>query len=236
MQRRTTGGLISALTLAGLSTFLGGSAGAVGPCGSTLVSGDDNRIGNLVFADLDGDAAFEPADGESGLPGVTVELWADLDGDGIFEPGSDDGSAACVATTDADGRYHFSPTSSGNWFVAVPIAPAGTESSDGATTDATTDNVDDGAPTTGYAAVSAVLALDLSDDQPLGEAAPGAASGSDELAADADGGPVYDRDSNLTIDFGFQPLVVPPTSPSTTTPSTTTPSTTSPSTTAPSTT
>ncbi len=235
MQRRTTGGLITALALTGLTTALSGPAAAVGPCGSGLVSGDDNRIGNLVFADLDGDGAFEPAAGETGIAGVTVELFADLDGDASFEPNGDDGAAVCVATTDAEGRYHFSPTTSGDWFVAVPIAPAGTESSAGATVDATTDNVDDGTPAAGYAAVSGVLALDLSTDQPLGEAAPGATAGTDEAAADLDGGAIADRDSNLTIDFGFETLTIPPTSPSTTTPSTTTP-TTAPSTTAPSTT
>ena len=182
---------------------------AEGPCGVPIYSGDVNRVGNLVFVDSDDDGDFEPADGEAGLSGVTVELWDDVDFDGVFEPTGDDaGGLECTTTTNASGNYWFHDVASGIYFVAVSDGvPADHQSSTGANTDSVTDNTDDGVPSAGYAAVSG--AFTLNGNQPTGEAEPGDAPGTDESAADAATVLTSDPDSNLTIDFGFSQLPAP---------------------------
>ncbi len=181
---------------------------AAGPCGVPAFSGDANRIGNLVFLDTDDDGSFEPADGESGLAGVGLELWNDVDLDGAFEPTGDDLTGlACSTSTDATGHYWFHDVASGSYFVAVSGGvPAGHVSSTGATVDAITDNRDDGGPVGSYPAVTGVLAIDVASPQPTGETSPGGAAGADETAANAATVTFPDTDSNLTIDLGFAPV------------------------------
>ncbi|MEZ5327484.1 MAG: SdrD B-like domain-containing protein [Verrucomicrobiales bacterium] len=78
-------------------------------------TGDDNVIGA----------------GDTGLTGVTVELWADTDGNGTPD------SLVASTTTDADGNYSFTGVAPGD-YVVVETDPAGATSvtdTEGAATD-----------------------------------------------------------------------------------------------------
>ncbi len=199
---RPTAALAIAASVLGAA---GGAASAEGPCGTSLLSGDTTRIGNQVFQDVDNDGLFD-AD-ESGIAGVGIGLWLDVDGDGQFEPGGDDGAAVCSTTTDAAGQYWFHDVASGSYFVAVTGGvPGGHESSTATNSDATVDNNDNGAPGAGLLSVAGPISVSSDDDQPRGEALPGAAAGSDEALADDATVRAADGNSNLTFDFGFAPV------------------------------
>lgn len=178
------------------------SANAQG-CGGTGSSGPTVRVGNAVFVDTNDDGVFDAT--ESGVDGVTVELWLDVDDDGVFEPGADDGAVVCTTTTSGGGNYWFHDVDPDQYFVAIPTAPAGHVSSTGVNNTAGTDNVDDGAPLGSYAAVSA--SVDLVGALPTGETAPDGTT-DDEAAAEAATAPdtFLDAESDLTIDFGFAPI------------------------------
>ncbi|NOZ71341.1 MAG: DUF11 domain-containing protein [Chloroflexi bacterium] len=75
-----------------------------------VFSGQDNYggiIGNQVWYDVDGDGVFEPADGDVGVEGVTVEL---RDGQGQLLD---------VTTTGASGDYVFTSLPAGDYQVSV---------------------------------------------------------------------------------------------------------------------
>lgn len=199
---RPTAALAIAASVLGAA---GGTASAEGPCGTPLLSGDTTRIGNQVFLDADDNGLFDSGDTE--LAGVNVGLWLDVDGDGTFEPGADDGNALCSTTTDAQGQYWFTEVASGSYFVAVTGGvPSGHVSSTSTTADPAIDNNDNGAAAAGLLSVSGPISVSSDDNQPTGEAAPGAATGADEAAANAANDHVADANSNLTFDFGFAPV------------------------------
>ena len=68
--------------------------------------GVDNsgKIGDTVFADVNGDGTQQA--GEPGLGGVTVNLYLDADGDGVINLGAGD-TLLETQVTDANGFYSF---------------------------------------------------------------------------------------------------------------------------------
>ena len=87
---------------------------------------DAGAIGDLVFADDDGDGAPDP--GESGVAGITVRLYDDANGNGIVDAGE---PLLGVAVTDASGAYVITGLPAGDYVAAVddadPGLPAGYE-------------------------------------------------------------------------------------------------------------
>ncbi len=76
------------------------------------------RLGDYVWFDS-GPAQNHLQDGwESGIAGVTLELWAD-DGDGIFNPALDT-QTGLTQTTDGAGYYLFEGLLPGDYFVVIP--------------------------------------------------------------------------------------------------------------------
>ena len=71
----------------------------------------DRRGGTAGNGVQDGD--------EPGIGGVEVLLYADLDGDGAFEPGGDDGGPEGSTATDTDGTYLFSGLDDGRYFISI---------------------------------------------------------------------------------------------------------------------
>lgn len=74
--------------------------------GGTSIGDPDGRIGNQVWIEEDGDGLFNPADGDFGQPGVTVELYKD-------------GQPYSSTITGASGRYIFLKLPAGNYTVFV---------------------------------------------------------------------------------------------------------------------
>ncbi|MEN3943514.1 putative Ig domain-containing protein [Prosthecobacter sp. SYSU 5D2] len=78
-------------------------------------------LGNLVWVDMNNDGQRQS--GESGIPGLRVELWTP-GGDGIRDNGGgDDQKAAEDVITDATGRYQFVDLVPGSYYVRVPVPP-----------------------------------------------------------------------------------------------------------------
>ena len=71
------------------TSFTGGMAGA---------------IGNQFWLDVNANGVYEPGNGESGIAGVTVDLYWDVNGNGRVDPGE---PRVGSQTTDANGRYLF---------------------------------------------------------------------------------------------------------------------------------
>jgi len=73
------------------------------------------RIGDFVWNDVDGDGQ-QDGGAETGIPGVTVNLYTDLNGNGQI-----DGGDAVIATkvTDANGGYLFTGVPAGTYVVDV---------------------------------------------------------------------------------------------------------------------
>ncbi len=72
-----------------------------------------SSVGDLVFGDADGDGVFEPGAGESGIGGITVDLYADTDGDGTHE------TLVATVVTDGAGAYDFDNLGVGDYRVDV---------------------------------------------------------------------------------------------------------------------
>lgn len=68
----------------------------------------DGTIGNQLFIDKNENGRFDG--GDTGIAGVTVDLYRDLDGDGKVDPGS---QPIKSATTDQKGEYGFSQLMTG---------------------------------------------------------------------------------------------------------------------------
>ncbi len=85
--------------------------------GNDFIEEEYSSIGDLVWADLDGDGLFEPGDGEFGISNVTLELYLDVNSDGSFTEGTD--TLAGSAVTDASGVYTFSDLGAGDYIVTI---------------------------------------------------------------------------------------------------------------------
>lgn len=143
---------------------------------ATPTLGTPVRLGNLVWYDKNNNGLVDV--GESGIPGVIVQL---------FREGDDPTTATPIATdvTDANGFYLFENLQPGRYFVYLPIPPARYPASSTPTnsTDDGVDNDDNGIQATvGGAIRSPVVQLTIGG----------------ESTTDGD-----DANGNLTIDFGF---------------------------------
>ena len=77
------------------------------------------RIGNLVWNDLNNDGDYDSGT-ESGINGVTVNLYADTNADGDYDSGTD--VLQATTTTDANGEYSFSVGATGDYIVVLPAS------------------------------------------------------------------------------------------------------------------
>jgi protocatechuate 3,4-dioxygenase beta subunit len=163
------------------------------------------RLGNQVFLDGEqGDPGYNNGvfdAGETGISGVTVELWED-DGDGVFNP--DDDTLVDTTATDSEGNYSFGNLDDATpYFVAVEDVGTGYSSSGQSADPIAADNADDGAPGSDYASVSNPITLTIEgattgevDTVPTGDDAA-------DVEADAAGDDYPDNNSEMTVDFGF---------------------------------
>ncbi|MGB5294524.1 MAG: C25 family cysteine peptidase, partial [Thermoanaerobaculia bacterium] len=78
-------------------------------------SGGTGTIGDFVWHDADGDGVQDL--GESGIQGVTLELWLDVNGDGVITPVLD--NLVRNSVTDQNGEYQFSSLPDEEYVVRV---------------------------------------------------------------------------------------------------------------------
>ncbi len=182
-----------------------------------------NRIGNLVWLDgVVGDAGYangvaDAAESADGIAAVSLELYLDSISVGVLGAWDALDTLVATTTTDASGRYDFDDLDAGTYFVAIPAGQTGQTiggspvdlddlpSSPGqATASDGVDDVDDGAASGGFAALSGPVIL-ASAATPTDEAGDfsDTTAGAAETAANAVGGVHVDAASDLTIDFGF---------------------------------
>ncbi len=153
-------------------------------------------LGNLVFRDSNNNGVQDS--GETGIPGVRVELYEDTNANGSYDDGTDTAVGA-AQTTDASGNYVFDNLFPGEYLVLVPNSQFGvgqplagfvTSTGNDPAPDpdiAVVDGDDNGTLIAGIGVASAAITL---------------ASGT-EPTNDGD----TDSDSNLTLDFGFAPQI-----------------------------
>ncbi|RKZ45524.1 MAG: hypothetical protein DRQ41_00005, partial [Gammaproteobacteria bacterium] len=76
----------------------------------------DASIGDLVWHDLDGDGVYDSGDGETGIDGVTINLYRDENGNGVIDPTE----TTVFKTTDTvNGDYIFTDLAVGSYIVEV---------------------------------------------------------------------------------------------------------------------
>jgi hypothetical protein len=153
-------------------------------------------LGNLVWRDYDNSGTRQFS--EPGIDGVAVDLYLDRNHNGVFEPEGADAPRASQAFTTNGGQYKFCGLLPGGYFVrlaAVNFVTGGVlkdQLSSTVTSPAPNNDVDN-------------------DDNGLDAATPetaGLASGLITLAGGSEPDTPLDgddRNSNLTVDFGFYP-------------------------------
>ena len=145
------------------------------------------RVGNLVWSDTNNDGIKQSH--ESGISGVTVQLWT-TGANALRENGAgDDLKIGADVVTDINGNYVFTSVAPAtNYYVRVPYSPSLYIRTSGTpvATDNDLDNDNNGSQPGGPATsvMSMVFAL--------------TANGEPGSAADGD-----DANGNMTIDFGF---------------------------------
>ena len=143
-------------------------------------------LGNQVFADTNNNGLRDGS--EVGLDGVTVRLLTSA------------GSVLSTTTTAGGGFYRFDGLLADDYRVEV-VTPVGYQSStdiaSSADPDNNTDNDDNGVTVVGNAIRSGIITLGPTANEPTGET---------PLAASGQGGP--DDQGNMTVDFGFDQLVL----------------------------
>ena len=102
--------------------FQGGNKSVIGP-----ITADPSflaELGNYVWVDTNNNGLQD--DGNTGVNGVTVNLYSDVDGDGIAEPGGDDGAPVQTDVTSdlagVPGFYLFEDLLPGDYFVEFDTA------------------------------------------------------------------------------------------------------------------
>ncbi len=169
----------------------------VGPSTETINFANLNpmSLGDNVFRDVNNNGTKDG--GETGISGVTVELYSDTNANGVYNSGVD--TLVATDTTDGSGNYLFNDLLPGEYLVLIPISQFavaqplfGFESSlePAVAPDAdiiVVDGDDNGALIAGVGVASLAITL---------------ASGF-EPTDDGD----LDADSNLTLDFGFAPQI-----------------------------
>jgi uncharacterized repeat protein (TIGR01451 family) len=168
-------------------------------------------LGNRVFADVNGNGSLDV--GESGLDGVTLELWS-VGVDGVIGGGDDalvdidpfTAGLQSTVTSGSGGFYLFNRVISGTYYVVIPASQfqaggplAGLISSPGFGFDSTTDeDQDENGQDSLQPAVNGVSSIALivaAANAPVDDLELGPLSGQ------------ADASENLTLDFGF---IVPP--------------------------
>jgi uncharacterized repeat protein (TIGR01451 family) len=81
--------------------------------GYQSLSGGNGTLGGTLWHDADSDGY--QADPESGIQGVTINLWLDNNGDGVIDPGSD--NLVRSETTNANGDYRFLALPPGSYII-----------------------------------------------------------------------------------------------------------------------
>ncbi len=165
------------------------------------------RLGNQVW--LDEGAGDHENNGvydadETPIAGVDVELWRD-GGDATFDAGTGDDVYVGTTSTNGSGHYYFGHLAEGSYWAAVPSISGGgvLSSTNTSGPSLSLDGEDDGAPSGGYLSVSPLYALSI-DGAPSGELdGPGVTADDAEAAANTATGTYRDKDSYLTVDFGF---------------------------------
>jgi outer membrane protein assembly factor BamB len=94
----------------GSSGIIGGGAGAP--------TGTPGTLSGTVWQDLNKDKTINP--GEPGISGVKVDLFKDSNQNGSLDRTDE---LVATTTTDSDGNYSFTITSTGRYFVSVESAP-----------------------------------------------------------------------------------------------------------------
>jgi len=161
------------------------------------------RIGNLVWNDADNDGIADV--GESGIAGMTVELWQD---DATAGPSASD-TRVGVTVTSSTGEYEFTGLAAGNYYLILPDDAGRTGwnsvSTSVADANADVDNDDNGASvaavTNGPAGIASGV-VTLGAGEPTNETT---RSGS---GVDADNDTFTDSRSNYSVDFGFHQMRV----------------------------
>ena len=150
------------------------------------------ELGNKVWHDSDADGTIDG--GEPVVAGATVRLYVDADLDAV-----PDGAAIASSTTDLSGHYLFGHLTPGAYLVEVDnrtptIASVANPLADRPSTAVTStnpnddvDSDDNGSIQTPTGIRSGIVAL-TTGGEPTGE---------------VEGSLLADRDSNLTVDFGF---------------------------------
>ena len=167
-------------------------------------------IGSTVFADTNNNGLLDS--GETGISGVTVQLFDDANNeipvgaDGILGTADD---ALGGVTTNGDGNYIFTGLEPGQYQVKIPasnfaangaLENASLSSTDTTTTDNQTDNDDNGIQSfIGTEVTSPIITLSAGDEPTTAETSPG----------DLDDGSDDDANGDMTVDFGFvEPLSI----------------------------
>jgi uncharacterized repeat protein (TIGR01451 family) len=192
-------------------TDLATGAGANSPNGTTYdnltidfglieTNNVDCGLGSLVWHDANNDGLWES--GESGIAGVTVEVWSS------DETGALLGGAAVTSTvTDVSGIYAFYPLAPGMYRVRIPtnnfatgqaLAATNTSSTLQSGGDGNVDNNNNGMQAAaGQEVLSPVITLRRG-----GEAVDGTGP-YDESGPGANWDNLLDVNGNMTVDFGF---------------------------------
>lgn len=177
-------------------------------CGSELVG-----IGGTVFEDVGGSGAIEndgiQGEAEMGVSGVILELYRDVNED-LMITGSETTSIA-TTTTNSDGTYLFECLQAGKYQVRIPTsnftaALSGLPSSSIPTNemnDDDTDNDDNGMQLALMAEVISPIYMLMVDNEPNNNQEP--------LTPEQDGfnNSPRDKNTNTTVDFGFQTVPLP---------------------------
>ncbi len=141
-------------------------------------------LGSTLFYDSNDNGLLDM--GEEGIPEILIELY-DVDN-----------TRVSTTTTDADGNYCFEDLVPGDYRVVVPTPPADAPTSSTPTDDADNqeDDDDNGSQTaTGESVTSPVITLAIGEEP------------ADESGQGGDKDDASDSNGDMTIDFGFVPLV-----------------------------
>ena len=112
----------------GTRTISGGATDNTVDFGYAPIGG---TIGNQVWHDKDGDGLYEPkgndgiagtTDDESGMQGVTIDLYLDVNNNEPFDAGID--NLVRTTTTDINGQYPFTGLPAGKYLVDVAASNA----------------------------------------------------------------------------------------------------------------
>lgn len=153
-------------------------------------------LGDTVFRDPNNNGMLDS--GETGIAGVNVSLFEDTNANGVFDTGVDQAVAGGTTTTDANGNYLFENLFPGEYLVVIPVSEfsagnvlEGFETSTGNDpAPDPNDNVDDddnGALIAGVGVASQAITL--------------------ASATEPTDGVDTNNNVNLTLDFGFVPLI-----------------------------